>query len=276
MRFFLLLLLFFGSMASVYADDSGDVQLLLQKMQAASRKENYAGTFVLQRDGQLSASLILHRYASGDELEKVETLDGRRREYIRHNDDVVNYQPDIKTLRSEKRQVQDMFPALLAFNDANLGDHYQLKLAQTVRVAGVNCQMIVILPRDQYRLGYRLCAALPSNLLVLAQTTGVNNLILEQVAFTSLTLGPVDEASLKTHYADVSGWKTVHDTVAVSTESGWGVKVLPAGFKKIREVRWPLHGGGDSLPAKTVNEWQDVVQLVFSDSLATISVFIEP
>jgi len=276
MRIFIFLFILFTSVTTVYADESGDVQALLQKMQAAAKKENYAGTFVLQRDGQLSASHILHRYESGDESEKIETMDGRRREYVRHNDDALNYQPDIKTRRSEKRQVQDMFPSLLAFNNASLGEHYQLKLGQTLRVAGVDCQMIVILPKDQYRFGYRLCAAIPSNLLLLAQTTGLNNLILEQIAFTTLTLGPVDDASLKSNYSDISGWKTVHDAVVVATESGWRVNALPAGFKKIREVRWPMHGNTVSSSSKNANDWQDVVQLVYSDSLATISVFIEP
>jgi len=233
--FFICFLLNFA--APAYANEPVDVQALLQKIQIASKKMNYVGTFVFQQNDQLISSQIFHRYELGDEEEKIEKLDGRRREYIRHNEDIVSYQPDTKTLRTEKRQAQDMFPAVLAFNGANLNEHYQFKLAEVARVAGIDCRMVIIEPKDTLRYGYRLCAAIPNNLMLLAQTTDLNNQVLEQIAFTSLTFGPVDEINLKTSFSDISDWKTVRGAVAVSTESGWMVKVLPAGFKKIREVR---------------------------------------
>jgi len=279
--FFICLLL--NAVVPAYADidESADVQALLQKIQIASKKMNYVGTFVFQENDQLVSSQIFHHYDVGDEEEKIEKLDGRRREYIRHNEDIVSYQPDTKTLRTEKRQAQDMFPAVLAFNGANLSDHYQFKLAEVARVAGVDCRMVIIEPKDTLRYGYRLCAAIPTNLMVLAQTTDLNKKVLEQIAFTSLTFGRVDEINLKTSFSDVTDWKTVRGAVAVSTESGWMVKVLPAGFKKIREVRRLLNMNAvnTNLPAssnKKATDLHEVLQMVFSDGLATISVFIEP
>jgi sigma-E factor negative regulatory protein RseB len=47
--------------------------------------------------------------------------------------------------------------------------------------------------------------------------------------------------------------------------SGWVVDALPPGFKKTMEVVRPMHG-----------KHAPVMQLVFSDGLSAISVFIEP
>lgn len=262
--------------APAFADESVDAQALLQKIQTASKKESYVGIFVLQHENQLIASRIVHRYEAGAEQEKLEKLDGLRRVSVRHNEDIISYQPGTKTLRTEKRQSQDVFPAVLSFNSQSLVDHYQLKLAENARVAGVECRMVIIEPKDNIRYGYRLCAAIPSNLMVLAQTTDLNKQIVEQIAFTSLTFGHVDENSLKVDFPDIREWKTVHGAVAASTESGWSVKNLPAGFKKIREVRRLINAGSDAATSHNPVDLHEVLQLVFSDSLASVSVFIEP
>jgi len=276
MRNSLIIIFLLSFFTPVYADESVEAQALLQKIQTASKKIDYVGTFVFQHDDQLVSSRIIHRYESGDEKEKIEKLDGRRGEYVRHNEDIISYQPDTKTLRVEKRQVQDMFPAVLAFNGANLSDHYQFKLAEVARVAGVDCRIVVIEPKDALRYGYRLCAAIPTNLMLQAQTTDLNNQVLEQIAFTSLKFEKADESDLKTSFSNTADWKTVRGAVAVSTESGWLVKSIPPGFKKIREVRRLIHGNFGAASNKKPTDLHEVLQMVFSDGLATISVFVEP
>jgi len=268
--------LFLRSIMPACADDSAEAQALLQKIQLASQKVSYAGIFVFQHDNQLMSSRIIHRYEAGDEKEKIEKLDGRRREYVRHNDDVISYQPDTRTLRAEKRETQDMFPAVLAFSSPNLSEHYQFRLAEHARVAGVECRLIVIDPRDAFRYGYRLCAAIPSNLMVLAQTVDSNRQVLEQIAFTSLNIGPVDESVLNSDFPETNGWTTVRSDVVAATESGWTVKKMPAGFKKIREVRRLINNHVDTPVNNRSTDLHEVLQMVFSDGLATISVFIEP
>jgi sigma-E factor negative regulatory protein RseB len=276
MRISFLVLILSTCCGPVWAQESTEAQALLQKMQTASRNVDYVGTFVFQHDNEIFSSRIVHRFNAGDEQEKIEKLDGRRREFIRHNEDIIGYQPDTKTLRDEKRQAQDMFPAVLAFNVPNLGEHYSFKLTEITRVAGVECRMVIIEPKDALRYGYRLCAATLNNLMLLAQTTGPGNQTLEQIAFTSLTFGNVDENSVKTSFVDTTGWKTVHGAVAVAIESGWTVKKVPPGFKKIREVRRLISTNLEGQTDRKASDLHEVLQLVFSDGLATISVFIEP
>jgi len=276
MKMLLASLLLLGAMMPTYADEALQAQALLQKIQLASQRVSYVGIFVFQHDNQLMSSRIIHSYEPGNEREKIERLDGRRREYVRHNDDVFSYQPDTRTLRTEKRETQDMFPAVLAFSSPNLSDYYQFRLAENARVAGVECRVIVIEPKDLFRYGYRLCAAVPNNLMILAQTVDSNRQVLEQIAFTSLNFSHIDESFLQSDFPETTGWKTVHGEVVAATESGWTVKKLPAGFKKIREVRRLINNHVDSPANKKSTDMHEVVQMVFSDGLATISVFIEP
>ena len=275
MRKLFFLLSFLLPFSSAYADESSDALALLQKMHLASQKNTYSGTFVLQQDNKIFSSSIAHRYDDGDEWEKVARLDGRAREYTRHNEDIVSYQPDSKSIRTEKRQQQDDFPAVLAFNGANLSEHYSFKLAEIARIAGNDCRVIIVEPKDALRFGYRFCAALQNNLMLQTQTTDLSNKVLEQISFSSVNFGAVDENLLKTSYQNTKDWKAVKGAVTVSTSSGWAVKKLPTGFKKIREVRRLIsyHFEPNS---KDKFAFHEVLQLVFSDGLATVSVFIEP
>ena len=99
---------------------------------------------------------------------------------------------------------------------------------------------------------------------------------MEQIAFTSLTFEKADDNSVKTSFSDTADWKTVRGAVAVSTESGWMVKAIPGGFKKMREVRRLIHGNFGAPSNKKPTDLHEVLQMVFSDGLATISVFVEP
>jgi sigma-E factor negative regulatory protein RseB len=71
---------------------------------------------------------------------------------------------------------------------------------------------------------------------------------------------------------NLSGWTVVRPPVAtVDMEAqGWQIAPTIAGFRKIREVRRPMAARDAGDPPIPVD------QAVFTDGLATISVFIEP
>jgi sigma-E factor negative regulatory protein RseB len=64
--------------------------------------------------------------------------------------------------------------------------------------------------------------------------------------------------------------------------SNWAVKSVPAGFKKVRELKRLVSDTGATEPAAdgthpaSQARRREVSQIVFSDGLAAISVFIEP
>ena len=107
-----------------------------------------------------------------------------------------------------------------------------------------------------------------SGLPVRARYFNERNEIIEQVSFTDLQIDVrVSRHHLRSVFAPkAQDWKT--ETVAApganTVESGWIVRELPPGFVKVREGVRAMGAPG-----------QRVTHLLFSDGVATISVFIE-
>src|SRR5581483_6951721 len=76
---------------------------LLQKIAKAARELNYRGAFVYQHGDQAEGSRITHYVDRTGEYEKLETLDGPRREIFRNNDEIITYYADSKVIKRERR-----------------------------------------------------------------------------------------------------------------------------------------------------------------------------
>ena len=284
---FPLFLLIAGIAASplLYAQsqETQDIPSLLRKMQSSAQKLNYSGTFVYQQANQMRTSRITHLLEANNELEKLEILDGKPREYVRHNDEVTCYLPESKTIQVEKQVTQEVFPSLLTSNAQSLPESYSIKKAELSRVAGSQCQVLSFEPKDIYRYGYRLCMDQTSGLLLRAQTVNTKNEVIEQIVFTQLYLGDIDKSRVKPSFQNTAQWHVENLTVQPNINSGWVVKALPAGFKKNREMKRLIpvsiaSNGSTTAAASAASQPKphEVIQMIFSDGIAAISVFIEP
>ena len=254
-----------------------DAQSWLKRVQSAAQKLNYSGTFVYQQGSQMRTSRITHLLEGRNEIEKLEVLDGKPREYIRNNDEVICYVPEAKTLLVEKRATHDVFPSILAASLAEIGEFYNVRMDAVGRVAGRDCQAIVLEPKDGMRYGYRLWADKVTGLLLRAQTLDEKWSVIEQIAFTQLSIGNIDRTRARPTFADTSGWRVENAIMSQVSHSGWSVRSLPPGFRKIREVKRRVSDaaqGAASLSGQAAQ--REVTHIVFSDGLAAISVFIEP
>jgi sigma-E factor negative regulatory protein RseB len=251
------------------AGDSADAAWL-QSIQDAARRQSFSGTIVYQRGNELHFSRVVQSVAGGESRERVQTLDGQAREFIRVGDTVQCLYPQLRRVVVERNGART-FPAFAAPLPADLLEHYELRRGASERVAGMMCDTVNLVPRDQLRYGYRLWVEPRSGLLFKAQTVGLDGSVLEQVAFTDVRVGePIDPAQLKPSWA-IDGWQVdnpapQHTQLA---QQGWSV-TPPSGFRRLVEVvrkflRGPEQAGQS--PA---------VQAVYTDGLATVSVFIEP
>ncbi|NBX40991.1 MAG: transcriptional regulator, partial [Gammaproteobacteria bacterium] len=78
-----------------------DARELLRRMNAALTERNYDGTFTHVR-GDVSETLrIIHRYENGRTSERLISLDGSGRDFIRHGNELVCYLPDQRTVLFE-------------------------------------------------------------------------------------------------------------------------------------------------------------------------------
>lgn len=246
-----------------------DAMAWLKKIAAASRQTNYAGTFVYQHGNQSETSRIAHLVHAGGESERLETLDGPPREIIRNNDNVTCYLPETKAVVIEKR-VARRFPMALPEQVSGISDNYVIRKGGQGRVAGYDCQMIMLEPRDNLRYGHTFCVELTTGLPLRARVFSDRNELVESFAFTQLTLGNgVSKAMLKSRYAAQSkAWRvdrTALEQAETNADTGWVVKNQPAGFKKLTEMRHSIAGR----PVQ-------VAHIVYSDGLAAVSIFIEP
>ena len=258
-----------GGAAAADSLQQSEALALLQKIADAARELNYSGTFVYQHGDQVETSRIVHFVDGGNEYEKLETLDGPRREVIRNNDEVLCYYPDAKIVRSDKRVARRTFPALLPEQLSSLTEYYEIRKAEPERIGGFETQALVLEPKDGMRYGHKFWADSASGLLLKARMLSERHNVVEQFSFTQVIIGAgvtreMVQPSFTIRFPEWRLDRFANNTIS-EVESGWTVKNFPAGFRKILEMRRSKQGNSVL-----------VTHLVYSDGLAAVSVFIEP
>jgi sigma-E factor negative regulatory protein RseB len=241
----------------------------LKTVAFAGHQTDYSGIFIYQYGNHIETSRITHVVETDSEYEKIESLDGPKREIIRHHGQVWCYS-NHKMVQMDSQSGQGSFPMLLPEQLSALSENYQVKEAGVERVAGFNTQVIVFQPKDNLRYTHKIWVHTDSGLLLKAAVVNDKNQVVEQYSFTQLKINAETDrswiaSSTATTVLGKGLPKVAQGKPATQVSSGWVVDALPAGFKKTMEVVRPMHG-----------KHAPVNQLVFSDGLSAISVFIEP
>ena len=257
--------LLFGIVAQGEAEDMPTSPDWLEVVAFAGHHTDYSGVFVYQYDNRVETSNIIHVNDENGEYEKLEYLDGPKREIIRHNGEVWSY------INHKMVQVgshgQSSFPSLSLDQLSALRANYKAKLLGIERVAGYNAQVLLFQPQDHLRYSRKIWVDTDSGLLLKAAVLGSRNKVEEQYSFTQLQIGGnidrswVRESDLAGAHAN-NPHEYFHDIKPIN--SGWVADMLPPGFKKTLEIERKMHG-----------KHAPVTQMVFSDGLSAISIFIE-
>ena len=258
-----------GAAAGAHAGPQEEPLAWLQRAANASRTASYSGTFVHTNGERTSTVRIAHAIIDGVEQERVEPLEGQPHEIVRRGEDMVCYFPEQKTMRLDKRVSARFFPSIFRGPPEALVENYTLKLGNQERMLGMDCQWIRLDPKDGLRYAQRLCVEVTTGLLLRARTLNERKTVIEQFTFTDLKLGPqVARSDVKpTLQSKVKSWITDSQPrdEAKGADTGWEITNLPPGYRKVGELR-------RTMPGRT----QPVSQIVFSDGVASISVFVEP
>lgn len=258
-----------GVACSAQASPGTDPLAWLQRAAQAARSTSYSGTFAHSNGDRTSTVRITHVSVGGDEHERIEPLDGPPHEIVRRNDEMFCYFPDAQTVRLDKRVTPRSFPAVLSVAPAAVAASYDVKLGKPERVLGYDCQWIRLEPKDAMRYEQRLCSEVTTGLVIRSKTLNEQKQVIEQYTFTDLKLGAhVARSNVKSIFeARVKRWITDSQPrdEAKTVETGWSVAAAPTGFQKITELRRTLPGRP-----------QPVSQIIYSDGLASLSVFVEP
>jgi sigma-E factor negative regulatory protein RseB len=242
-----------------------DAEWLLA-IQNAAQRSNYSGTIYYQQGAEVRISRIVHQFDGAISHERLQVLDGERREYVRKADDVQCLMPESKRVIVEKRALGGNFPALSTSAPAEILRYYNLRKGAVERVADAECQVILLEPKDLVRYGYRLWVERSTGLLLRAQMLNEKQEVIEQMAFTDVRFGePLDLARVKPSWS-TDGWRVDKvETRPVDIGNSWTVGP-PEGFRLLSAVKRRI----------SRSTGRDTVQAVYSDGLATLSVFIEP
>ena len=264
MPVFLVALLLLVS-TSGYATDDASSELIerLEMATASAQHQNYQGTLVILKSGDLSTLSVVHGKDQRGVWEELETLTGTPRKVIRQNNRVMSVFPDkgLMTVRESKRSTS--LPYSVPESFSRLNEFYEFERLEDDRIAGYPSLVVHLKPRDAYRYGYRYWLDSDKGMLLRCDVFNLQDEVVEQMMFTRLDyLSGMPSLAFKD--VELSGYtvKSLQDIIPEPAELMWKVTSLPAGYRLTER-----HYRGSDSAAFT--------QLVYSDGLASVSVFIE-
>jgi len=241
----------------------------LMKMNDAAKSLSYNGIFVYSHEGQIETMRVVHKVGSDGIRERLYSLNGAAREIIRSEKEVWCYLPDEKMGVHEYRQSSERnFPSILPDNIERLDQLYEIKLVDRTRVADRMAQQIAVTPKDKHRYGYNLWIDIKSGLLLKAELLDIDASVIERHMFADVSIGPVVSADdLKPNTPkEKLIWFGPEASPAPEQSSSleWSINEVPKGFEQSQRIRRVS-------PARK----QVVEHFVYTDGLATVSIFIE-
>jgi sigma-E factor negative regulatory protein RseB len=238
----------------------------VQKMSESMRNLNYRGNFVYLHEKQIESMSILHLKDDQGEKERLLSLNGEAREVIRDNKNLTCIWPSSRTVVIDYSRQNRFSPLLIPDDIASISLFYDLLLAGKDRIAGHQTVVVHISPKDQLRYGIKLWIEEESGLLVKSNLINEFDEVVEQVMFTNLEVLPDDhELTLDTMpEIDESFTMVRYHQGEPSSNMDWHLKEIPSGFRE-----------ESVLKRKVSDTGLYVHQMVFTDGLASLSVFIE-
>lgn len=251
------------------ADQFDEARIWLERMSAAMREQSYQGTFVYVRGDDVDTIRLTHVLENGAIRERLVALSGPPREVVRDGRGLraVGGGGDATSPPAPMAGVP--IPDFSAASLERAQGRYMFEMGGEGRIAGYQGRKLTITPRDQYRYGYELWLEDRTALLLRWVLYDPDRRPLAKLMFTELVTGDaVDPSGLGDEAADepAAAGATPQDTPAKAAAAPEAFSVdeltLPPGFALA------AHGRDPASP--------DSEHLVFSDGLASVSVYLEP
>lgn len=263
-----LIAILFSSSNLQAATTDEDSWQVLRKAAEAARALSYKGIFVCQTGKHIKSVQITHFFNGRNEFARNVILDGSPREVLSQGDNVVIYNPRNEKIVIEKRRGQNMFPAILPLDLDSVKASYSLHSVADERVAGRQAQVFVLEPRDGLRYSYRFWVDAEYGLLLKSEMFNNRNEILESIGFNQVELMNTAELDwFKPRIDHNKNYVMEEEPVVIAdgdVPADWEIKELPTGYHKVDQMTRMVQGKSNP-----------VVHVIFSDGLASVSLFIE-
>ena len=242
-----------------------DPWLILEKSAKASQQLNYEGVFHSQSSSESNSTHVIHANIDNKEYCLLKMLDGAPNEVFCSGDMVYVTSQD--GLLIKKRKNQFLFPSVLPSDIKHLKKNYQLSFGEKKRVADRMAQHIELKAKDNLRFNYHIWIddknLLPLKLIV----TNNKNQPIEQSTFTTIAFSEVIDKDIFEKNINLSKVYVAKNKFVENYVSNkfWNLKDLPSGFKEVDLISRRVNG---------LNLLD--YQIIFSDGLAYVSLFIRP
>lgn len=248
------------------ADSFEQARELLERMAASMRDLSYQGTFVYVRGEDVETMRITHVSDAQGVRERLYAVSGPPREVIRDASGVRCSLGQGGPQEAQALLSRSPFPDIPVQELTEARGRYLFEVGGSARIAGFEGLRLTILPRDEFRYGYDLWLEQDSGLLLRWVLYDGDRRTLAKLMFTDLAIGAaVDAAELEspTPMEQFVRLEPDRDSAAATiAEGAEPPQGLPPGFRLAARSSGAGDGGYE--------------HLVFSDGLASVSVYIEP
>jgi len=245
-----------------------DPWLIIDKAAKATKLLNYKGVFHSKHNKEIKSIEITHATNDDQEFIKMNVLDGSPGEVLSQGKTIYVYNTIEDNVIIQKRKQQRLFPAIFPGNTDVIKNFYRLSVGKNQRIAGRLSQSVVLSPVDNFRYSYHFWldkkTSLPLKMVVMDQAKN----IIEQASFTQIKM--IKDKNLDWFKPEVDPSKNYifNDKVVgqgIVKKPFWTIKKVPPGYKEIDFI-------SKRLPGLNILSHQ----LVFSDGLSYVSLFIKP
>jgi len=244
----------------------------LARMNHALTSQNYVGVFTHVQGGRVETLRIIHRVRGRDVSERLLSLDGSGREFIREGNELICYFPDRREVLVERRAPDGLLLGALPAIDEDNSQVYEIRGGERQRLLGRDTRLVALQPRDQYRYGYRLWIDEKTAMPLKTQLCSQSGEVIEQIVFSNIDLPERISDSMFKPQVDASTFRwfradrqVADNSQSNSAQSSWDAMRLPPGFRMANRSAQAMPGSSEP-----------VAHLVFTDGIASVSVFVEP
>lgn len=228
----------------------------LDRLAQSMGELNYRGVLSYERGDHLESLRVTHGVIDGEVFERLEHLDGERREVIRRGKQLF-------CIQVGRHFDLLLHPHRLRSGLTGLEPYYDIRVGGEGRVAGRSSVEITIVPRDAYRFGYRLALDRDTGFLLRLESLAADGSMLERLQFVEVEIATALKPEWLRGIDLVAPQKLSEpfpiERVVEESQMPWQPQWLPPGFTL-------------ALAPHRANE--DV--LTYSDGLAVLSIFIAP
>lgn len=256
--------------SNAVADQFAEARQWLERMSSAMREQSYQGTFVYVRGDDVETIRLTHVLENGAIRERLVALSGPPREVVRDGRGLRAVGGGQDATPPPPRIDGVPIPGFSAASLERARSRYMFEMGGEGRIAGYQGRKLTITPKDQYRYGYELWLEDRTALLLRWVLYDPDRRPLAKLMFTELVTGDaVDPAGLGEEAAGPAP-----EAAAAPQDAPPGPAAAAPGAFPTDGLNLPpgfvlaAHGRDPARP--------DSEHLVFSDGLASVSVYLEP